>query len=91
MAKKDVKSFKDYAQRWRELVAQVEPPLHDKEMVAIFMNTLQPHFYEHLVGNVSSNFTDIIIIRERIEIRLKMEKLLIARSQLQLLKNQISI
>jgi len=26
MAKKDTESFKEYAQRWRELAAHVEPP-----------------------------------------------------------------
>jgi len=62
MAKRDAESFKEYAQRWRELAAQVEPPLHDKEMVAMFVSTLQPPFYEHMVGNVSSIFADIIII-----------------------------
>ena len=66
MAKKDVESFKEYAQRWRELASQVEPPFHDTEMVAILVNMLQPPFYEHMVGNVSSNFSDIIIIGERI-------------------------
>jgi len=71
MAKKDAESFKEYAQRWKELASQVEHPLHDKEMVAMFVNTLQPPFYEHMVGNVSSNFVDIIIIGERIEIELK--------------------
>ena len=53
----------------------MEPPFHDKEMVAMFVNTLQPPFYEHMVGNVSSNFADIIIIGERIEIGLKNGKI----------------
>jgi len=53
----------------------VEPPLLDKEMVATFVNTLQSPFYEHVLGNVSSNFTDIIIIGERIEIGLKSGKI----------------
>ena len=39
----------------RELAAQVEPPLHNKEMVTMFMGTLQSPFYEHMVGSVSSN------------------------------------
>ena len=91
MAKKDSESFKEYAQRWRELVSQVEPPLHDKEMVAMFVNMLQPPFCEHMVGNVSSNFSDIIIIGERIEIGLKNGKLHIARLRLQLLKSPISV
>ncbi|XP_052735544.1 uncharacterized protein LOC128197529 [Vigna angularis] len=44
-------------------------------MVAMFVNTLQPPFYEHMVGNVSSNFADIIVIGERIEIGLKNGKI----------------
>ncbi|XP_047168652.1 uncharacterized protein LOC124837360, partial [Vigna umbellata] len=75
MAKKEEESFKEYAQRWRELAAQVEPPLYDKEMVAMFVSILQPPFYEHMIGNVSSNFADIIIIGERIEIGLKNGKI----------------
>ncbi|XP_052727619.1 uncharacterized protein LOC108327319 [Vigna angularis] len=75
MSKKDNEIFKEYAQRWRELAAQVEPPLYDREMVAMFVNTLQPPFYEHMVGNVSSNFADIIVIGERIEIGLKNGKI----------------
>ncbi|XP_052732430.1 uncharacterized protein LOC128196229 [Vigna angularis] len=75
MSKKDNETFKKYAQRWRELAAQVEPPLYDREMVAMFVNTLQPPFYEHMVGNVSSNFADIIVIGERIEIGLKNGKI----------------
>ncbi|XP_047172662.1 uncharacterized protein LOC124840622, partial [Vigna umbellata] len=75
MTKKEEESFKEYAQRWRELAAQVEPPLYDKEMVAMFVSTLQPPFYEHMIGNVSSNFADIIIIGERIEIGLKNGKI----------------
>ncbi|XP_052736686.1 uncharacterized protein LOC128197882 [Vigna angularis] len=76
MAKKDEESFKEYAQRWRELAAQVEPPLYDKEMVAMVVSTLQPPFYEHMIDNVSSNFADIIIIGERIEIGLKSGKII---------------
>ncbi|XP_017416451.2 uncharacterized protein LOC108327238 [Vigna angularis] len=75
MTKKDNETFKEYAQRWRELAAQVEPPLFDKEMVSMFVNTLQPPFYEHMVGNVSVNFADTIIIGERIEIGLKNGKI----------------
>ena len=53
----------------------MEPPLHDKEMMAMFVSTLQPPFYEHMVGNVSSVFADIIIIGERIKIGLKNGKI----------------
>ena len=57
------------------MAAQVEPPLLDKEMVATFVNTLHSPFYEHVLGNMSSNFADIIIIGEIIEIELKSGKI----------------
>jgi len=70
-------TFKEYAQRWREITAQVEPPLYDKEMVTMFVNTLQPPFYEHMIRNwnISSNFADIMIIGERIETGIKNGKI----------------
>jgi len=46
MAEKSSETFKEYAQRWRELAAQVEPPLHEKEMITMFVETLQAPFYE---------------------------------------------
>ena len=75
MSKKNSETFKEYAQRWRELAAQVESPLHDREMVTMFISTLHSPFYEHMLGSVSSNFTDIVIIGERIELGLKPGKI----------------
>jgi len=75
MLKNNSKTFKEYAQRWRELAAQVEPPLHDKEIVTMFMSMLKSPFYEHMLGSVSSNFADIVIIGERIEFGWKTGKL----------------
>ncbi|XP_027905805.1 uncharacterized protein LOC114165360 [Vigna unguiculata] len=77
MTIKKNETFKEYAQRWREIATQVEPPLYDKEMVTMFVNTLQPPFYEHMIGNwnISSNFVDIIIIGERIESGIKNGKI----------------
>jgi len=75
MAKKSSKTFKEYAQRWRELATQVEPPLYEKEMITMFIETLQAPFYEHVLGSVSSNFSDIVTIGERIEHGLKTGKI----------------
>jgi len=41
----------------------------------MFMGTLQSPFYEHMVGSVSSNFADIVIIGERIVLGLKTGKI----------------
>ncbi|XP_027337055.1 uncharacterized protein LOC113850692 [Abrus precatorius] len=67
MLKKEDETFKEYAQRWREVAAQVEPPLSEKEMVAMFIDTLQSPFYDRMIGSISSNFSDIVIIGERVE------------------------
>jgi len=43
-------------------------------MTTMFIKTLQTPFYEHMLGSISSNFSDIVIIGERIEHRLKSGK-----------------
>ncbi|XP_050941529.1 uncharacterized protein LOC127149709 [Cucumis melo] len=75
MEKRNVETFKEYAQRWRELVAQVQPPLTDKELTAIFINTLRAPYYDRMVGSASTNFSDVIRIGERIEFGVKNERI----------------
>ncbi|KAA0046011.1 RNA-directed DNA polymerase (Reverse transcriptase), Ribonuclease H [Cucumis melo var. makuwa] len=48
--KKSSKSFKEYAQRWRDMVAEVQPPLTDKEMTSVCINTLRAPFYDRMIG-----------------------------------------
>jgi len=40
-------------------------------MTTMFIETLQSPYYEHVLGNVSSNFSDIVIIGEMVEYGLK--------------------
>jgi len=75
MAKKSIETFKEYAQRWRELVAQVALPLHENEMITMFVETLEDPFYERVLGSVSSNFSDLVTIGERVERGLKRGKI----------------
>ncbi|RDY13375.1 hypothetical protein CR513_01723, partial [Mucuna pruriens] len=63
--------FKDYTQRWCELAAQVKPPLTEKEMVSMFIETLPSSFNDKAVGSVASNFADLVTVGERIESGLK--------------------
>lgn len=39
--KKSSESFRQYTQRWREVAVQVQPPLLEKEMTMLFINTLK--------------------------------------------------
>ncbi|XP_058724199.1 uncharacterized protein LOC131595748 [Vicia villosa] len=78
MAQKEKESFKEYAQRWRELASQVEPPLSEKELTSLFMDTLSPFFWEKMIGSVSSNFTDLVTIGQRLEEGIRKGKVSVA-------------
>ncbi|RDX94278.1 hypothetical protein CR513_23358, partial [Mucuna pruriens] len=71
MAKGEKEAFKEYTRRWRELATRIQPPLSDKEMVTMFIETLHSPFYKKMVGNVSSNFANLLLIGERVEVRMK--------------------
>jgi hypothetical protein len=75
MSQKPNEGFKEYAQRWRELAARVQPPLVDREMSDLFMGTLQGTFAERMVGCPVTGFADIVVAGERIESWLKMGKI----------------
>jgi hypothetical protein len=64
LEKGDKESIREYAQRWRDLVAQVHPPLLEKEMVALFANTLKAPYYEHVMGSSAQQFTDAVAVAE---------------------------
>ena len=68
-------SFKEYAQKWRELAARVQPPMLEKEMIDMFMSTLQGAFYDRMVGSTSAGFSDLVMAGERIEAGSKMGKI----------------
>jgi len=46
MSKQEHKSIKEYAQRWRDLAAQVAPPMVEREMITMIVDTLPVFFYE---------------------------------------------
>jgi hypothetical protein len=39
------RTFKEYAQRWREVTTQISSPLEEREMTKIFLNTLGSFYY----------------------------------------------
>ena len=67
MAQKDEESFKEYVQRWREVDAQVVPPMGEKEMTKVFLKTLGPFYYERMVASASSDFTEMVNMGVRLE------------------------
>ncbi|XP_050897220.1 uncharacterized protein LOC127104046 [Lathyrus oleraceus] len=77
MFQRDKESFKEYAQRWRELASQVEPPLAEKETSELFIDTVQPQFYEKMVGSASLVFSELVAIGARVEYGLRNGKLVV--------------
>jgi hypothetical protein len=75
LEKRDKESIREYAQRWRDLAAQVHPPLLDKEMVTLFANTLKDPYYEHVMGSSAQQFTDVVVVAKRIEQGVKSGKI----------------
>src|SRR4051812_30754657 len=75
MSQKKDESFKEYAQRWREMASQVQPSLMEKELVDTFMSTLQGPYYDKMVGSISSRFSELVVIGERIENGIKNGKI----------------
>ena len=61
ICKKEHKSFKGYAQRWRDMAAQVAPPMTEKEMITMVLDTLPVFYYEKMVGYTPSSFVDLFL------------------------------
>jgi len=71
MCKKEHESFKEYAQRWRDLAAQVAPPMMEREMITMIVDMLPVFYYEMMVGYMPSSFIDLVFAGERIEVGLR--------------------
>ena len=67
MEKKPNESFRQYAQRWREVAMQVQPPLLEKETTMLFINTLKAPFITHMIGSTTKSFADIVMAGGMIE------------------------
>jgi len=74
MCKKEHESFKEYVQRLRDLAAQVVPPMVEREMITMIVETLPVFYYEKMVGYTPSTFADIVFASERIKVGLRRGK-----------------
>ncbi|KAL4378275.1 hypothetical protein GQ457_02G027700 [Hibiscus cannabinus] len=77
IGKKDKESFHEYAQRWRDVAAQVQPPLLEKETTTLFINSLEstPMYYARIVGSTTKDFANLVSASEAIEHAIKSDKL----------------
>ena len=75
MEKKATETFREYAYKWRDLAAQLQPPLTNKEVNKMFFNTLKTSYYDRMIGNSNKDFSDVVSVEEMIENRVKLGKI----------------
>ena len=49
--------------------------MSDRELVDMFLGMLSGPFFNHLIDNSSSGFTELILTRERVEARIRSGKI----------------
>ena len=74
MCKKGNESFKEYTQKWRDLAAQVAPPMMEREMITMIVDTMSVFCYEKMIHYMPSSFAYLVFAGERIEMGLRRGK-----------------
>ena len=75
MEKMTTETFREYSHKWKDLAAQVQPPMTDKELNKMFFNTLKAPYYDRMIGNSNTNFSDVVFAGEMIESGVKLDKI----------------
>ena len=80
MEKKYSENFKEYAQRWRTMATQVQPPLVEKEITMLFLNTLQESYSDQLLPSATKSFADMIMASNLVNHAIKNGKIDVGES-----------
>jgi hypothetical protein len=67
--------MREYTQRWRETLVQVNPSLLEKEMINFFSNTFKAPYFEYLVRSSAHYFSNLVVIVERFEQVIRLGKI----------------
>ncbi|KAL4280499.1 hypothetical protein GQ457_03G015240 [Hibiscus cannabinus] len=59
-------SFRQYAHRWRDVAAQVQPPLSESEVTPMFVETLTGPFYDCMLNHATKDFAYMVLSGELI-------------------------
>ena len=88
MEKKANESFRKYAHKWKDLTAQVQPLMTDKEVNKMFLNTLKAPYYDRMIGNLNKDFSDVVSAGEMIETGVKQGKIEVTEAKKQFHKKK---
>ena len=75
MEKKYNESFRDYAQRWRTVATQVQPPLIETEVTMLFLSTLQKPYYDRLMPTTTRSFANMVKVGNLIDHAIKNDRI----------------
>ena len=62
------------------LVAQVQPPMMENEMIKWFINNHKPLYYDNMISTQVTHFASLIPIGERIDEGIRSKKIMDAKS-----------
>ena len=88
MEKKANDIFWKYAHKWRGLAAQVQPPLTEKELNKMFLNTLKTSYYDRMIENSNKDFSNVVSAGEMIEAEIKQGKIEASETKKQFFKRK---
>ena len=60
MRKGPNENYKEYVVRWKEATTLVEPPLTNREINSLFVDTIPSFYYDKLIGNAFSKFSNLL-------------------------------
>ena len=60
MRKRPDENYKDYAVKWKETTSLVESLFTNKEINSLFLDTLPSSYYDKLIDNALSRFSDLL-------------------------------
>ena len=72
MKKKTTKTFREYAYKWRDLAAQVQLSMIDKELNKMFLNNDWQWSNDR---NSNNNFSSVVFVGKMIENMVKLSKI----------------
>lgn len=74
--KRPNENYNEYAVRWKEVASQVCQSLTNREINSLFVDTLLSPYYDKLIENAFSKFTDLLFFVGRIKDKIKRRKIL---------------
>ncbi|XP_070026331.1 uncharacterized protein [Nicotiana sylvestris] len=76
LKKKSSKSFREYAVKWREQAARVNPPIEETKMVSVFLQAQEADYFQNMMSAMGNPFAGAIKIGEMVENGLKTGRIL---------------